>query len=776
MTEDSEPGLAATKVQPPVPPRHVVHRSRLDAALDAAVDQQVPLVLVSAPAGSGKSTLLGLWMAARSEAVAWLQVEELDSDPARFWAYLVQAIGRTQPELAAQLRPVVAGSSGDQDTVVPALVNRLTELSEGLVLVIDDYHLVEDERIHRGVERLVDLCPSKVTVVLATRMDPPFRLGRLRVRGRVAEIRADDLRFAPEEAAGLLGDTGAALDPELLIELCARTEGWAAGLVLAGLSLRASDDPEAFVVAFRGDDQLVVEYLRDELLADLDADEHRRLLETSILDELNGELVDAVTDTSGNGEGLRETARANQLLVPLDRTGTWFRYHHLLRDLPHLEAQATMPEYLPELHRRAAGWFEAAGDHGRAIGHRLAAGDLDGAARLMRVHGPRLLRAGQIDTLRALLDRLGEVARRDLACAFLAGWCASLTGRYTDAERWLDVMAAVSPPRRQHGGHVAAHQPLPRHRRRGTGARGGEGRAGRRTAGGEPARADHGHRRRPRLGRRRRRGTVVARHGSGPNRGGGQPFSAHRLPRLPLHRRTRAGIPRRRPPSRPHGHRQRRAVRVVPVPRRRPRLRRTGLRRREPGTGSRRRRIRVGHRPPVVDAARPRLRPRGVRRHLARPRRPGGRSPPRGGPLGPRRMRRPRRRRPPPRPGRVSARHHYDRAGPGGRPRRAAHRSRARRVALPSRRAEPARHRPGAVRLHEHGSHPLPRHLPQARRRRPPRRRPGGPRPPPHLTPHRRARASPPGGAERGQPEQATTGHPTLGMSAGVGVQRRIKA
>ncbi|HZA00505.1 MAG TPA: LuxR C-terminal-related transcriptional regulator [Acidimicrobiales bacterium] len=445
MTEDCEPGLAATKVQPPVPPRHVIHRSRLDAALDTAVDQQVPLVLVSAPAGSGKSTLLAVWLATRSEAVAWLQVEEPDSDPARFWAYLVQAIGKTQPQLAAELRPVVAGSSGDEDTVVPALVNRLTELPGPLVLVIDDYHLVNDERIHRGVERLVDLCPPQVTVVLATRMDPPFRLGRLRVRGRVAEIRADDLRFAPDEAAGLLGDTGAALDPKLLVELCGRTEGWAAGLVLAGLSLRGSDDPDGFVAAFRGDDQLVVEYLRDELLADLDAGEHRRLLETSILDELGGELVDAVTASSGNGEWLRETARANQLLVPLDRTGTWFRYHHLLRDLLHLEAQATMPEYLPELHRRAAGWFEAAGDHGRAIGHRLAAGDLDGAARLMRVHGPRLLRAGQIDTLRALLDRLGEVARRDLACAFLAGWCASLTGRYTDAERWLEVMGGLVP-------------------------------------------------------------------------------------------------------------------------------------------------------------------------------------------------------------------------------------------------------------------------------------------------------------------------------------------
>lgn len=144
MTEDWQPGLAATKVQPPAPPRHLVHRSRLDAALDTAVDAHVPLVLVSAPAGSGKTTLLAAWLASRS------------------------------------------------DTVVPALVNRLADLGEPLLLVIDDYHLVDDERIHRGVERLVDLCPPQVTVVLATRMDPPFRIGRLRVRNQVAEVRADD--------------------------------------------------------------------------------------------------------------------------------------------------------------------------------------------------------------------------------------------------------------------------------------------------------------------------------------------------------------------------------------------------------------------------------------------------------------------------------------------------------------------------------------------------------------------------------------------------------
>jgi LuxR family transcriptional regulator, maltose regulon positive regulatory protein len=445
MIEDWEPGLAATKVQPPLPPPQVVRRSRLDAALDAAVDSQVALVLVSAPAGSGKSTLLAIWLATRSEPVAWLQVEEHDSDPARFWSYLVQAVGRSHPDVATELQPVVAGSNGDEAVVVPALVNRLAASAGPLLLVVDDYHLLDDERVHRGVERLVDLCPPPVTVVLATRFDPPFRLGRLRVRGQVAEVRAAELRFAPEEAAGLLGDDGSALDPDLLAQLCSRTEGWAAGLVLAGLSLRASGDPGGFVAAFRGDDQLVVEYLRDELLDGLAAGDLRRMLETSVLDELTGELVDAVTGTGGGAEWLRETARANQLLVALDRTGTWHRYHHLLRDLLHLEARATMPERLPELHRRAATWFETAGDHGRAVHHHLAAGDLDEAARLMHVHGPRLLRAGQVDTLRGLLDRLGEVARRDVACAFLAGWSEFLSGRYAETERWLDVIDELAP-------------------------------------------------------------------------------------------------------------------------------------------------------------------------------------------------------------------------------------------------------------------------------------------------------------------------------------------
>jgi LuxR family transcriptional regulator, maltose regulon positive regulatory protein len=355
-------------------------------------------------------------------------------------------------------------------------VNALEEVAEPLVVVVDDYHLIDDETVHRGVARLVDLCPPGVTLVLTTRVDPPFRLGRLRVRGELAEVRADDLRFRPDEAPGLLGPAGRALAPGLVDQLCARTEGWAAGLVLAGLAIARGGvagrpggaagpggpgglsgpggagglpgDAAGAVAAFRGDDQLVVDYLRDEILAGLDPGDRRRLLETSVLDELSGDLVDAVTGASGGARWLRELARANQLVVGLDRTGTWFRCHHLLRDVLRLEAREAFPARVPGLHARAAAWFESAGDHREALVHRLAAGDGDGdgAVRLMRVLGPQLLRDGQVETLRGFLDRIGdEAVRASTACALLLAWCEFIGGRYALAEAWVETALAAAP-------------------------------------------------------------------------------------------------------------------------------------------------------------------------------------------------------------------------------------------------------------------------------------------------------------------------------------------
>ncbi len=445
MIEERGLGLAATKLHAPAPPRQLVRRSRLDEILDAGLDRGAALVLVSAPAGSGKSTLVASWSAGRTASVAWLQVEDQDSDPARFWSFVVDALGQIDSVDVAGVKALVVGSNGDADVVVPALVNVLVAVDRPLVVVIDDYHLIDNDDIHRGMERLVDLCPRQVTIVLSTRYDPPFRLGRLRVRQQIVEVRDADLRFATGEASGLLGTVGPTLDLDQLDRLCGRTEGWAAGLVLAGLSLQRSADPAEFIDAFRGDDQLVVEYLRDEFLAATGDDDRRRLLETAILEQITGGLVDAVTATTGGAQWMRETAAVNQLVVGLDRTGTWFRYHHLLRDLLRLEAQQTFPDRLPELHARAATWFESQGDLGQAITHRLAGGDPRHAAALLRVHGPRLLADGQIDTLRGFLEQLGDVAKTVTWCALLYAWCEFIGGRYASSDQWIDVLLDIAP-------------------------------------------------------------------------------------------------------------------------------------------------------------------------------------------------------------------------------------------------------------------------------------------------------------------------------------------
>ena len=438
-------GLAATKLRAPALPASLVSRTRLHDLLDAGVGGHIRLLLVSAPAGSGKSTVLASWLAGRSDAAAWLQVEAADSDPVRFWSYLVQAVTAAAPGLPAQLAAVVASSGGDELVVVSALVNALSELDRPLVLVVDDYHLIEVEAVHRGIERLVELSPPGLTLVLATRSDPPLRLGRLRVRQQLLELRADDLRFSAQEAPVLLGPGAGLLDDAGRQALLDRTEGWAAGLVLAGMSLARTGDAHAFVRRFAGDDSLVVEYLRDEYLGALPRQDRHRLLQTSVLEQLDGGLVDALTGSTDGAEWLRRTATSNQLVVGLDATGGWFRYHHLLRDLLRLEAQQVLGARLPDLHARAAACLASRQEHGAAVEHYLAAGMAPAAAQLMLVHGPKLLRDGHVETLRALLERLGPLTGELAWCALLYGWCEYLAGRYDSAVQWVDTTLRVAP-------------------------------------------------------------------------------------------------------------------------------------------------------------------------------------------------------------------------------------------------------------------------------------------------------------------------------------------
>lgn len=445
MREKFDIGLAATKLRPPTLPGNLVRRSRLDDLLDTGLDDHTHLLLISAPAGSGKSTLLASWLSGRPGTFAWLQAETSDDDPARFWTYLVEAISEAQPSVRAVVQPVVSDSTGDHDSVISALITALAELPDPLVIVIDDYHLITSDAVHRGAERLIELCPPHVTIVVSTRFDPPFRLGRLRVRGHLIEVRGDGLRFDVKEATNLLATGDRTLSKDDLELLSGRTEGWAAGLVLAGLSLRQSENATDFIQDFHGDDQLVVDYLSDEFLAGVTDDHRSRLLATSILEQFSGALVDAITDSVGGKKWLSETAASNQLVIGLDRTGEWFRFHHLFRDLLRSEAQQSIPDQLPEFHRRAASWFEGQDDRHRAVAHWLAAGEREEAAQVMFVYGPQLIAGNQIGTLRRILGELGDVVETNSVCALLSGWCEYIAGRYSEAEKWVAVTHKVAP-------------------------------------------------------------------------------------------------------------------------------------------------------------------------------------------------------------------------------------------------------------------------------------------------------------------------------------------
>lgn len=445
MADGSNASLAGTKLRPPVVPQRLVDRARLDAILEQACDAELPLVLVTAPAGSGKSTLVAGWAATFGGALAWLQLEESDGDAARFWVSLTSAIGRTLPDVANELAPVVQGSMGAATVVVPAVINLIASLDDRLVIVLDDYHLIDDPEVHSGVERLIDLCPPQLTVVLMTRADPPFRLGRMRVRGRVREIRSADLRFDVAEAAALLGAAGGSLDARRLADLCERTEGWAAGLVLAGLSLERTADAAEFVDSFRGDDQLIVGYLTDEFLAVLDEEERRRMIEAAVLHRLSGPLLDAVTGSRDGGRWLDNLATRNQLVVRLDTTGDWYRYHHLFRDVLLIEARRSIPDRLADLHRRAATWFASSAFPAAAVDHWISAGDRGEAMRLMRIVGPDLLGSGQLRTLRNILDRLAAGGELDAICLALSGWDHYLRGQYSQAQDLLDRATATRP-------------------------------------------------------------------------------------------------------------------------------------------------------------------------------------------------------------------------------------------------------------------------------------------------------------------------------------------
>jgi LuxR family transcriptional regulator, maltose regulon positive regulatory protein len=396
--------LLATKLYVPRPQPGFVPRPRLLAALGEGLTRG--RVLVCAPAGFGKTALLADWARGGGRPVAWLGLDGGDSDPARFWRYAVAALDRVRPGLAGR---VGALSPRSPEGLVTALINELAAdpAPDEVLLVLDDYHLVDAGPVHESLAFLLDNLPAGLRVVVSGRADPPLPLARLRARGQLAELRADDLRFTGNEAAALLGETaGPGLPATAVAALVARTEGWAAGLQLAGLSLRGHADPAGFAAAFRGSHRFVLDYLADEVLDGQPGPVRAFLLETSVLERLSGELCDAVTGRAGSQAMLQDIERAGLFLVPLDEVRGWWRYHHLFADLLQTRLQAEQPGRVQALHRAAAAWCEEHDLTDDAVRHALAAGDAAWAARLVERHVETLLGRSEGATLRRWLSAL----------------------------------------------------------------------------------------------------------------------------------------------------------------------------------------------------------------------------------------------------------------------------------------------------------------------------------------------------------------------------------
>jgi len=440
--------VLASKLRPPPGRPGAVARQAL---LSRLIEDHpwVRLVVISAPAGWGKTCLLRDWgLADTASGTVWMSVDAGDNDPVRFWAHVITGVTRVSAGFgAAALRVLTAPGAAGLDAVLPVLVNELAALPVPLTLVFDDYHLVSNQEVLRSVAFLVEHLPAGVRLALAARADPELPLARLRARGELLEIRADDLRFTEDETAALLNGTmGLALAPADIRALQHRTEGWAAGLYLAGLSLRGRPDPSAFVRAFAGDDRQIVDYLLAEVLDGLPAEIRAFLLRTSVLDRLSGPLCDVVAGCEGAQRILEEMERCNLFLVRLDSRRHWYRYHHLFGDLLRNELDRAEPGLAAVLHRRAWAWHEAHGNLAEAIGHAISAGDLDEARELIVSGWHACFNEGLVETVESWLDRLPpEIVADDARLCLVRAWLARNLGRLDEVERWVEIAEAGAP-------------------------------------------------------------------------------------------------------------------------------------------------------------------------------------------------------------------------------------------------------------------------------------------------------------------------------------------
>src|SRR5918992_1514949 len=439
LTTDS---LVSTKLRPSQTRPKLVARPQLTAKLEREAGRK--LTLISAPAGFGKTTLLVEWLQGREDgdqSVAWLSLDEGDNDPVRFLSYLVAALRRIVGEEFGEgiLAALRSPEPPRMEAVLGAFVNELADLPGEVAVVLDDYHLIDSESVHRIVSFLLERLPENIHLVISGRVDPPLPLARLRVRGQMIELHAADLRFTPEEAAAFLGDAmGLDISAGDIAALEGVTEGWIAALQLAALSMRERKDVSDFISSFSGGHRDVFDFLAEEVLERQSEPVQTFLLETSILDSLSGPLCDAVTGRNDGQRMLERLERENLLVVPLDDERVWYRYHHLFADFLRSRLERERPERLAPLYLRASEWYEENALVAEAVRHALSAGNHERAARLMESSVGQTWYRGEVMTLLGWLRKLPKEAmlRRPLLLVWYAA-ALMLVGRFDGVESLL---------------------------------------------------------------------------------------------------------------------------------------------------------------------------------------------------------------------------------------------------------------------------------------------------------------------------------------------------
>jgi LuxR family transcriptional regulator, maltose regulon positive regulatory protein len=400
--------LVASKVFiPPLRPS-LVARPRLVQLLNEGLAAKRRLSLVSAPAGFGKTTLVVDWLRQTARPAAWLSLEETDNDLARFLSYLIAAFQQVDEETGIPLQSALQSPQLPPiERLLAGLLNEIALRAEPLILVLDDYHLLREAAIVEAMEFVLDHQPPNLHLVLTTREDPDLPLARWRARDQLTEIRARDLRFTQAEADHFLREVmGLTLSEQDVVTLEGRTEGWAAGLQLAGLSMQKQSDLTSFITDFSGSHRHILDYLTGEVLQRQPEGIRTFLLQTSILERLSGPLCDSLLERSDSDRVLAHLEAANLFVIPLDEERRWYRYHQLFSDLLRSQLTRTQPGSIPGLHRRASRWFAGQGDIQAAIDHALQDTDLTQAARLIEQHALPKLYQGQVALVIDWFDRL----------------------------------------------------------------------------------------------------------------------------------------------------------------------------------------------------------------------------------------------------------------------------------------------------------------------------------------------------------------------------------